>query len=560
MVKLKKGGTKMKVKEFFKGKKFIFCFVAYVLLTALIFASSLTSATASGKQSAFISNAFSNVVKFVTGGSVDLSKNGNTETYPESISLKNVPNRELMVGERFTLTYEFGDGENYKNLTPTYYSTNESVISVNKTTGEVEVKNLGNAKIGVKEEKSNLNSEVSVTVGNGEFIPKLNLIKGTSESDGNYYFNSALNVGSLYYLYIDTEIDKNSLSITVQDDSAFSLLQTTSTIAFLTKKTGTFDIVVSGQYKNVKTLETSELQTVTKTFTVSVLEHSLIKPAKDFYFENQTIETYNGEKTEILFSNDRHDNNGALLESQKTLFHSYDKGNLTVKSENGKLFITPLNVGEFDYTVLYTDGASIKSATLTVNSLFKKPTVAEFKTTNKNVVFNVYSYLTVIGDGKEFSPKDFIWQSSNLNIASVYNGKVVGVGFGKVTITATSKYDNTFIIEKTFNAIPSLEYAIRKILGHFLLFALLAFFAKIVYFRLANVLSIKNTTLISIVFTALAGILTAVISELLQLDVFVTARGFAFSDILINACGYAFGFLITLLIFYLVYKKLNKKA
>ena len=301
MVKLKKGSTKMKVKEFFKGKKFIFCFVAYVLLTAFIFASSLTSATASGKQSAFISNAFSNVVKFVTGGSVDLSKNGNTEKYPESISLKNVPNRELMVGERFTLTYEFGDGENYKNLTPTYYSTSESVISVNKTTGEVEVKNLGNAKIGVKEEKSNLNCEVSVTVGNGEFIPKLNLIKGTSESDGNYYFNSALNVGSLYYLYIDTEIDKNSLTITVQDDSAFSLLQTTSTIAFLTKKTGTFDIVVSGQYKNVKTLETSELQTVTKTFTVNVTEHSLIKPTKDFYFENQTIETYNGEKTEISF-------------------------------------------------------------------------------------------------------------------------------------------------------------------------------------------------------------------------------------------------------------------
>ncbi len=550
----------MKVKEFFKGKFFTFCFIAYVLLTAFIMSTSLTEATESKKQSGFVSIAISNVVEFVTGGSVDLSANGRTEDFPKSIQLNNVPNRELMVGESFNLSYNYTGGKNYSFLTPSYYSTNENVLTVNSKTGKVTVISEGQATIGVKESTANIRNEIPVVVGNGVYVPSLNLIKGTCENNGNFYFSPLNSVGSLYYIYIDSEIDENSLSVSSTDSNAFQFIKSKSMIAFLTKKVGSFDIVVSGKYFNVNSLESGNEQTLTKTFSVNVESHLLNKPTLDFSFESDLIEIYKGDKTEIEFFNDRHAQSDAILKSQKTLLHTYDRNKLTVESENGELFITPNGVGNFEYKVLYSDGVSIKTATLNVNSLQKKPSNIEMKTTNKNVVLEMYSYLTIVSNGETLNAEEFIWTTSDKKIATVDNGKIMGHDFGKVTITATSKTYSDVVIEKTFKVVPSYEYVIRKIVGHFLLFSILAFFAKIVYFRLAKVISVNKTKFFAVIFTILAGLITAIVSEILQLDLFVYKRTFAFGDILINFGGYAFGFLITLLIFYLIYKHKNKKV
>lgn len=549
----------MKFIRFFKRNNFIFCLIAYVLLTALIFATSLTSASTSGKQSDFVSNVVSSVVEFITGGKVDLGANGDSATYPKSITLKSTVNRELMVGETLKLSYEYDGGKTFNHLTPTYYSTNENVLSVNKNTGEVTVKNVGTATLGVKEELSNVKSELEFTVGTNLYVPELNLVKGKTESDGNYYFSPSNNVGALYYIYIDTQIDENSVSVTCSDDSAFDLIISKSTVAFLTKKVGSFNILVSGEYENVNTVTSGQKQTVTKTFNVNVLEHVMQKPAKNFSFKSLSVDIYKNQKTKIEFSNDWLEQSKNLFVGQKTLLQSYDRSALTAQSENGELFITPNDLGTFEYKILFSDGESIKTATLNVNAIYKKPNSLEIKSTNKNVVFNLKNYLSVIGDGEVLDVNDFYWTSSDASIAGVYSGKVVGVGFGKVTITATLKSDPTVTVQKTFNAIPSLEYAVRKLFGHFLLFALLAFFAKIVYFKLASVISKHKTVLLGVVLTVFVGALTACISETLQLESFVEARGFSFTDMLINFIGYVFGFLITLLITHLIKRRKNNK-
>ena len=550
----------MKIKEFFKGKRFMFCFIAYVLLTAFIIATSLTEATESKKQSNFVSTVFSNVVEFITGGNVNLSANGKTDDYPKSIQLNNVPNRELKVGESFNLSYGYEGGKDYSFLTPSYYSTNSEILNVNSKTGEVKVLNKGKASIGVKEEKSNVDSKVEVTVGNGVYVPTLTVSKGIAESNGNYYFSPSNSVGSLYYIYIDSEIDENSLTVSSTNSDAFQFIKSKSMIAFLTKKVGSFDIVVSGKYFNVNSLENGNEQTLTKIFSVNVESHLLNKPTLDFSFKNNLIEVYKGDKTKIEFFNDRHAQSDAILKSQRTLLHTYNRNDLTVKSENGNLFITPNSVGSFEYKVLYSDGVSIKTATLNVNSLQKRPISPEMKSTNKNVVLEMYSYLTIVSNGETLDANEFVWSSSNKNIATVDNGKVMGHDFGKVTITATSKTYNDVVIEKTFKVVPSYEYVIRKVFGHFLLFSLLAFFAKIVYFKRAKVMDVNKTTFFAMLFTVLAGLITASIGEILQLDVFVSERSFSLVDIFINFGGYIFGFLITLLIFYLILKRKNKKV
>ena len=550
----------MKLKEFFKGKSFIFCFIVYILLTAIIFATSLMQSSISVKQSNFVVNVFSGAVEFITGGTVNLKSDGKTNEYPTELQLNNVPDRELMVGETFKVDYSFlGDG-NYSFLAPTYYSTNENVLLVSKTTGDVKVVGIGQATIGVKETKSDTKSEVLVTVGSGVYTPKLDLLVGETESDGAYYFSTSNGVGALYYLYIDKEIDFDGLNVTCSDEDAFDFMLSKSMVAFLTKKVGNFEICVSGKYKNVNSLESGLEQTVGKSYSVNVVNHAMTKPTSDFSFKNETLNLYKNNETQIEYFNDRFTGQGELLESQTALFQSYSKNEIEVRAENESLYITPKNVGEFEYKIFYSDGLEIKSAVLKINSTLKRPEQIEVKSSLKNIVLDARLHLTILGDGYKMDEKDFVWTSSNTEIATVQNGVVAGLGFGKVTITATSKTFDDLVVTLTFNAVPSFEYFVRKLFGHFLLFALLAFFAKIVYFRLAKVIGAKNAKVAQVILTLLAGLLTASISEVLQLDVFVGTRNFAFKDILINVLGYLFGFLVTIGITSLVKKRKNKQV
>lgn len=111
------------------------------------------------------------------------------------------------------------------------------------------------------------------------------------------------------------------------------------------------------------------------------------------------------------------------------------------------------------------------------------------------------------------------------------------------------------IISSVFNIKGDYEFFIRKALGHFSSFFILAIFATVVYYRVAE-LSFKNRrNLYFVVITLLAGALTAVIAEVFQLPIFVSGRSASAVDMLIDFSGYFLGFLVANFIRFIIYRK-----
>ena len=104
------------------------------------------------------------------------------------------------------------------------------------------------------------------------------------------------------------------------------------------------------------------------------------------------------------------------------------------------------------------------------------------------------------------------------------------------------------IISSILGVEGNYEHLIRKILGHFLLFSALAVFASIVYYRLACLIFTKRVNVYAIILTLLVGLITATISEILQLEYFTLYRNASLFDLLINFLGYIFGYLFYIII------------
>ena len=126
---------------------------------------------------------------------------------------------------------------------------------------------------------------------------------------------------------------------------------------------------------------------------------------------------------------------------------------------------------------------------------------------------------------------------------------------GKYTLTYTSEYYPDFksvytvVVEDMNKAI-----SVRKSLGHAALFAALGVFALLAFWYFAKKLPLK------ILFVSLAGVLTAIVSEILQLPVFTSGRGAAVEDVFIDLSGYAVGIALTFAIAATIYFiRLKKK-
>ncbi len=127
-----------------------------------------------------------------------------------------------------------------------------------------------------------------------------------------------------------------------------------------------------------------------------------------------------------------------------------------------------------------------------------------------------------------------------------------------------SSKESSFVwafLSSVLNVTGDYERFIRKALGHFALFGALAVFSSVVYYRLAEIFEYKNTNLLALILTLSVGFLTAVISEVLQLPVFVSGRSAQFTDILLDFCGYFLGyFLYRIIKFFALYIIYRKKA
>ncbi len=115
------------------------------------------------------------------------------------------------------------------------------------------------------------------------------------------------------------------------------------------------------------------------------------------------------------------------------------------------------------------------------------------------------------------------------------------------------------IISTAFNINGNHEFLVRKLLGHFSVFIALAIFASVVYYRLVEIIFKTRITFYFTVFTLLAGLLTAIISEILQLPIFVNGRSAEIFDVLLDFFGYLLGFLIAFFILPIIYRKKTSK-
>ena len=100
----------------------------------------------------------------------------------------------------------------------------------------------------------------------------------------------------------------------------------------------------------------------------------------------------------------------------------------------------------------------------------------------------------------------------------------------------------------------ALHSAIRKIVGHFLLFGLSGIFVTLTI--MMNDFLMNKFKWINIIYIASFGLLIAAISEFIQY--FTPGRYGALTDILIDYSGYVLFGGLTYLITYLILKKINK--
>ncbi len=116
-------------------------------------------------------------------------------------------------------------------------------------------------------------------------------------------------------------------------------------------------------------------------------------------------------------------------------------------------------------------------------------------------------------------------------------------------------------LSKALNVFGDYEGLIRKLIGHFLLFSTLAIFASVVYHRIAKLVKTNNVFVFSLCLTLTVGLITATISELLQL--FADGRSAQVSDVFLDFCGFVLGYILYLLAkriaLYIIYRKNARK-
>ena len=537
------------IKKFFNSKTTVISFIIYVLLTVFIFSQSLSSGSSSSKQSGFVSNLISNTVEFLSGSKITLKDDGKIkDLYPQSIEFSGAEG-ELAVGKSYQLSYKLLPEKNYLLSEIEFISSNENVVKIDEN-GVLTACRTGVSTVTLKDKFSGVFLEKEVTVGREVYVPELTFgkITGFSEDDSSVYYSSFNGAGAIYSIDFETEIESDGLTA-VKSDSVDTVLGDKK-VYFYPKRAGEISITLTGLFENINGQQQKDYS-----YTVNVKEKTLpsyttpLTPSKT----DLIIKTNEEKSLTLNFS----DYQAGLTPAQKRIFYATDSRFLTVTTSDNDINLTPEKVGKTKLNIYSVYNNSLVKTEISVEVLQGIPKEVKMVAPSNWAVYDKELSLSVIGDGKKFIADDFNWTVDKAS-ATVSGGKFLSEKTGTYTVTATHKTVDGFTVTKTLEVKYSYHSLIRKIIGHFSLFLVLAIFASVVYYRLASILKPDKKLPLGIGLSLGAGFITASISELLQSGIFVLNRGPSLSDVLLDFLGFVIGTAICLII-YIIYRKVKGK-
>ena len=537
------------IKKFFNSKTTLISFIIYILLTAFIFSQSLSSGGSSTEQSGRVSNVISNVVEFLSGNKLTLKDDGKIkELYPTSLEFSGA-DEELLVGKSYELTYKLLPENNYSLSEVEFSSSNESVVKIDKD-GVLSACGVGTATVTLKDKFSNVSCEKEVTVGSGEYIPTITFKKvtGFSAEDNNVYYSPTNGVGAIYSIDFESEMEGYQITATNSDD--YDIVLGNKRAYFYPKRAGEILITLTATFENVNGLQQKDYF-----YPINVLEKELPSYTTSLTLDKTELSILTSENKSLTLNYSDYTAN--LSPAQQRVFYVSDSRFLSVSSNGNTITLTPKKVGETTFSVYSVYNNSLVENKVLVSVLQGVPNSIKMVSPSGWAVREKELKLFVVGDGNKFNSNDFNWTVNGEN-ASVENGKFLSDKTGRYTITATHKTIDDFTISKTIEVKYSFHTYVRKLVGHFSLFLVLAIFSAVVYYRLASILKPSKKTLLGTGLSLSAGFITASISELLQSGIFVSNRGPSVGDALLDFLGFIIGTAIYLII-YIIYRKVKSK-
>ncbi len=543
--------------KFFNNKITVFSFIAYILLTVFIFTESLLSGAASLTQSGSVSEVISNVIEFLSGNTVKPSEDGKDNTlYPETISIIG-GDEELKVGESYEMSYTLNPKNTYELSKVTLKSSDTNVVVIEKVIEEkfiITAVGVGTATITATDSFSKITESKTLTVGSQEYFPIISFENplGFSSEDSSVYFSPSNNTGAVYSIDYKHSLTPDQITLSY-DESKCDAVLTKDKIYYYPKTTGNIALSLTATFDNVNGKD----QTKTYDYTVSVKEKTLPSYALNFVYDEPEIAIRTDEVYKVN-SNYQNFANG-LENAQKRIFYVIDEQLSKISLDGDFVVISPKKVGSFTLTICYpsSNGLTVKQSLVTISQ--GVPKEIKIVAPSTHATRGTQIRLNVVGDGIKFSPQDFNWTVEGKDVSIGEIGNLVANKNGKVKVTAKHKTVEGFEATLTLTVKTSWHTTIRKLVGHFGLFLVLAVFASVVYYRLAEVKTPNKKWLFGSIFTVLAGVITAGLSEFFQSGLFVAGRAPSITDVLLDISGYIVGILIFLLIFYIVYKTIKNR-
>ncbi|MBE5744100.1 MAG: VanZ family protein [Clostridiales bacterium] len=544
--------------KFFNNKITIVSFIAYILLTVFIFTESLLSGAASLTQSGSVSEVISNVIEFLSGNTIKPSEDGKDNTlYPESISIIG-GDEELKVGESYKMSYSLNPKNNYTLSKVTLKSSDASIVKIERVVEDtfiVTAMGVGTATITATDSFSKITATKTLTVGATEYFPIINFENplGFSSEDSSVYFSPSNSAGAVYSVDYKHSLTPDQITLSYDENKCDAVL-TKEKIYFYPKTTGNIALTLTATFDNVN----GKNQTKTYDYNVLVKEKLLPSYTESFVYDEPEIAI---KTSEVYKVNSNYQNFIlGLEEAQKRIFYIIDEQLAKLSLDGSDVVISPKKVGSFTLTICYpsSSGLIVKKSAIAISQ--GVPKEIKIVAPSTHATRGTQIRLNVVGDGIKFNPSDFYWTVEGKDVTIGEIGNLVANKNGTVKVTAKHKTVDGFETTLTLTVKTSWHTTIRKLIGHFGLFLVLAVFASVVYYRLAEVKTPNKKWLFGSIFTVLAGILTAGLSEFFQSGLFVAGRAPSFTDVLLDVSGYLVGILVFFIILFIVYKTIKKKS